>query len=60
MRMRLLVSGLIRWKLTLLAEVVAVYSATGQVTSESFRCPCQVGRAAMTRVLLCEAESTPP
>ncbi len=58
MRMRLFVSGLIRWKLMWLALDVAVYSATGQVTSDSFRCPCQVGRAAMARTP-CSGKRTP-
>jgi hypothetical protein len=36
--MRLLVLGLIRLKRTVSASVVAGYSATGQVTSDSLRC----------------------
>ena len=47
-----LVSGsvviiLIRLKWTSPAESVAVQSATGQVTSDSCKWPCQLGRAAM-------------
>src|SRR3954453_5138239 len=50
MRMRLLVSGLSRWNEMSLVRVVALKSATGQLTSESRKLPCQTGRAGRLRV----------
>jgi hypothetical protein len=43
--MRLWVLGCSRLKCTSPPGLVAVYIATGQVTSDRRRCPCQVGRA---------------
>src|SRR5690348_11278045 len=45
MRMRLLVSGLSKWKEMSFDRLTAPNSATGQDTSDSRRLPCQIGRA---------------
>src|SRR5436305_14580542 len=51
MRIRLFVSGFSRWNEMSWLRVVALKSATGQLTSDSRRLPCQTGRVGRFRTV---------